>query len=86
MRMLMAIAFLCALTIGATQAASSGPTPRGGQLPTRRALPAGALKLEEASKSRCGGVPSCQRTSQCPADFCAGGAPLCFQGCCSCAS
>lgn len=86
MRMLMAIAFLGALMIGASQAASSSPAARGAQPPTQRAMPAGVLKLDGASESRCPGIPSCQLTSQCPADFCAGGAPLCFRGCCSCAS
>ena len=87
MRMLMAIAFLCALTIGANRAASSGPTPRGGQLPTQRAMPADVLRLDSASRYICQppGTPLCQKASQCIA-YCAGGAPVCFQGCCSCAS
>jgi hypothetical protein len=29
--------------------------------------------------------PLCQRASQCTA-YCAGGTPVCFQGCCACAS
>jgi hypothetical protein len=87
MRMFMAIAFLCALTIGANRASSSGPTPRGGQLPTQRAMPADVLRLDNASQYICQppGTPLCQRADQCTA-FCAGGAPVCFQGCCSCAS
>ncbi len=32
-----------------------------------------------------GGAPRCTKASQCDA-YCAGGAPVCFQGCCSCAS
>ncbi len=32
-----------------------------------------------------GGAPRCQKASQCEA-YCAGGTPVCFQGCCSCAS
>jgi hypothetical protein len=85
MRMVMAIAFLCALMIGANQAASSSPTPRGGQPPMQRAIPE-ELRLDDASPYICQlGAPLCQRASQCIA-YCAGGAPVCFQGCCSCAS
>lgn len=87
MRILMAIAFLCALTFGAHHAASSSPTSRGGQLPTQRTMPAGVLRLDDASQYICQppGTPLCQRASQCTA-YCAGGTPVCFQGCCSCAS
>lgn len=86
MRILMAIAFLGALMIGANQAASSRPTPRGAQPPTQRAMPA-ELRLDEASQYICQppGTPLCQKASQCT-DYCAGGLPVCFQGCCSCAS
>jgi hypothetical protein len=86
MRTLMAIALGCALMIGIAGAASSRPTAHEAQPPTQPVIPADVLRLDGASESRCPGIPSCQRTSQCPADFCAGGAPVCFQGCCSCAS
>ena len=86
MRMLMAIAFLCALMIGANQAVSSSPTLREGQPPMQRAIPA-ELRLDDTSQYICQppGTPLCQKASQCIA-YCAGGALLCFQGCCSCAS
>ena len=86
MRMLMAIALGCALMIGIHGAASSRPTAPEGQPPAQRAIPAGVLKLDGASQYICQlGAPLCQRASQCTA-YCAGGAPVCFQGCCSCAS
>jgi hypothetical protein len=88
MRMLMALAFGCTLMIGVVQAASSGPTARGGQPPTQ-ATPAdedSSDGLDEASQYICQlGAPLCQHASQCT-DYCAGGTPVCFQGCCSCAS
>ena len=87
MRMLMAIALGCALMIGINQTASSRPTPRGEQSPMQRAMPADVLRLDNASQYICQppGTPLCQKASQCTA-YCAGGAPVCFQGCCSCAS
>ena len=84
MRLLMAIAFGCALMIGVTRAASSGPTARGVQPPTQGAS-ADRCELDHASQDRCANRPSCTQASQCTA-CCAGGAPACFQGCCSCAS
>jgi hypothetical protein len=50
-------------------------------------MPADVLRLDNASQYICQppGTPLCQRASQCTA-YCAGGAPVCFQGCCSCAS
>ncbi len=86
MRMLMAIALGCALMVGIHGAASSRPAAREAQPPAQRALPAGVLRLEDASQYICQlGAPRCQQASQCTA-YCAGGAPVCFQGCCSCAS
>jgi hypothetical protein len=86
MRILMAIAFGCALMLGVNHAASSRPTPRGGQSPMPPAMPADVLRLDDASQYICQlGAPLCQQASQCTA-YCAGGAPVCFQGCCSCAS
>lgn len=87
MRMLMAIALGCALMLGIHGAASSRPTAPGAPPPAQRAIPAGVLELDNASQYICQppGTPLCQRASQCTA-YCAGGAPVCFQGCCSCAS
>jgi hypothetical protein len=88
MRMLMAIAFGCALMIGVNQAASSGPTAREGQPPTQRATSADEYRpdgRDDASQFVCQLSPICHQASQCTA-YCAGGTPVCFQGCCSCAS
>ncbi len=84
MRMLMAIAFGCALMIGVNHAANSGPTTLGGQ-PALGATSAEGFGLDDASQFRCPISPICQQASQCTA-YCAGGIPVCFQGCCSCAS
>lgn len=81
MRMLMAIAFGCALLVGVNHAASSEPTARGGQ----HATPADGEELDDASLYVCPISPLCQHASQCTA-YCAGGIPVCFQGCCTCAS
>lgn len=86
MRMLIAMVFGCALMFGVNRAASSGPTVHEGQLPTQGATSADEGGLDDASQGRCPNAPSCTQASQCPADFCAGGALACFQGCCSCAS
>jgi hypothetical protein len=88
MRILMAIAFGCALMIGANHAASSGSSARGEQPPTQRATSADGYStdgLDDASTYVCQLSPICQHASQCTA-YCAGGTPVCFQGCCSCAS
>ena len=85
MRMLMAIAVGCVLMIGVNHAASSGPIARGGQPPTQRATSADGYGLDDASQYVCPISPLCQRASQCT-DYCAGGTPVCFQGCCTCAS
>ena len=84
MRMLKALAFGCALMIGVNLAMGSEPTAR----PEQPATPAGGYTPErdDASQYICQlGAPRCQTASQCTA-YCAGGAPVCFQGCCSCAS
>ena len=43
------------------------------------------LQLEGESNYECKYSPYCRSASQCTA-YCAGGAAVCFQGCCSCAS
>jgi hypothetical protein len=87
MRMMIAIVFGCALMIGVNQAASSATADPGRQPSTERSSP--ALEPEDgaddASQYICQFSPLCQRASQCEA-YCAGGIPVCFQGCCSCAS
>jgi hypothetical protein len=87
MRTMMAIVSGFALMIGVAGAASSRPAARQGQPPAQPPVPAELLRLDNASQYICQppGTPLCQRASQCTA-YCAGGAPVCFQGCCSCAS
>jgi hypothetical protein len=95
MRMLIAAVLGCALVIGLNHAASSGATERGARSSYERASPAAEqvienaaedLQLENESAYQCPPyTPYCQRASQCT-DYCAGGVPVCFQGCCSCAS
>jgi hypothetical protein len=85
MQKLMAIAFGCALMIGVNLAVSSGSTAREVSPPTQQATPANGDELDNASQYICQISPRCQQASQCT-DYCAGGAPVCFQGCCSCAS
>ena len=90
MRMVIAIMFGCALMIGVNQASSSAPTAGAGQ-PSTSTLRATSADgnvtdgLDDASQYICQFSPLCQQASQCTA-YCAGGVPVCFQGCCSCAS
>jgi hypothetical protein len=88
MRMLIAIVFGCAFMIGVNQVASSGTTARGAQPAADPSYPAAEYttdELDDASQYVCRLSPLCQRASQCEA-YCAGGVPVCFQGCCACAS
>lgn len=85
MRTLMAMVFGCAVIIGVSQAATSAQIDRGAQPAPQRATPADEDALDNASQYICQISPRCQQASQCT-DYCAGGAPVCFQGCCSCAS
>jgi hypothetical protein len=88
MRLLIAIAIGYAVLIGANQVARSGSTELGARPAIESSSPAteDPTGRDDESGYRCGGVPSCQQASQCPAGYCAGGIPACFQGCCSCAS
>ncbi|HWO25028.1 MAG TPA: hypothetical protein VNO30_40085 [Kofleriaceae bacterium] len=92
MRFLIAIALSCGLALGIHQAASSGATVRAAQPPAELTTPSAeqAAPDEEPAPSdetsyECKYSPYCQRASQCTA-YCAGGAAVCFQGCCACAS
>lgn len=80
MRRMMAIAFGCALMIG-VNAASSGTTVRGSQLPTTGATSADGAEVDNASET----PPACVQASQC-VEYCAGGTPLCVAKHCACAS
>jgi hypothetical protein len=94
MRMLIAIVVGCALVLGLNLAASSGAMERGAQPSYELSHPATEqatedateeIQLENESAYECKYSPYCRQASQCTA-YCAGGAPVCFQGCCSCAS
>jgi hypothetical protein len=102
MKLLLAIMFGCALLLGlnameghsmnasagsdrgdrsAPAALQLAPVPEAGDL--NAVDDEGVVTDGEAYECRYS--PYCQRASQCTA-YCAGGAPVCFQGCCSCAS
>jgi hypothetical protein len=90
MRTLLSIAIGCALVLGINLAASAGATRLGVQPATELLSPAAGdaldeTQLENESAYECRYSPYCQRDSQCTT-YCAGGIPVCFQGCCSCAS
>jgi hypothetical protein len=88
MRILIAIALGCALMFEVSHTASSETMTRGIQPTTERASPANddTGALEDGSEYRCLlSAQLCQQASQCTV-FCAGGAPVCFQGCCTCSS
>jgi len=89
MRVLIAIAFGCALMLGITQAARSGAAAQPSYVPASQPAPT-AEDTDEGptgaeTSYECRYSPYCQRASQCTA-YCAGGAPVCSQGCCACAS
>lgn len=92
MKVLLAIAFGCALLLGLnrTMTATAGSAPAIHELaPAPSAAEATTTDDEgvvtDGEAYECRYSPYCQRASQCTA-YCAGGAPVCFQGCCSCAS
>ena len=80
MRMLMAIAFGCALMIG-VNAASSGTIARGGPPSAQGTTSADGSEADNASQVS----PACVQASACTA-YCAGGIPLCVAKHCACAS
>lgn len=90
MRILIAIAFGCALLLGITHASSSGAIERGVQPsielsnPATEEMPA-EPQLEGESQYECRYSPYCQKASQCAA-YCGEGGAVCSQGCCACAS
>lgn len=92
MKLLLAIMFGCVLLLGLNHSmnASAGSAPATLQLaPVPAAEDMNAVDDEgvvtDGEAYECRYSPYCQRASQCTA-YCAGGAPVCFQGCCSCAS
>jgi len=90
MRILISIAFGYALLIGINHAASSGPAEHAAPPPAEISPAAAEDTLDEGQPENetayeCKYSPYCQRASQCTT-YCAGGVPVCFQGCCSCAS
>ena len=92
MRVLIAIAFGCALMLGITQAASSGTAPPS-YVPASEPAPTAEDTNEGTDEGptgaetsyECRYSPYCRSASQCTA-YCAGGAAVCSQGCCACAS
>ena len=90
MRILIAIAFGCALLLGLNHAASSGATERGAQPSYELSSPVteemtADPQAESDGHYECRYSPYCQKASQCAA-YCGGGAAVCSQGCCACAS
>lgn len=96
MKLLLAIMFGCVLLLGLNHqmnatagntSIDSAPALQLAPVPAAEDLTAvddeGVVTDGEAYECRYS--PYCQRASQCTA-YCAGGAPVCFQGCCSCAS
>ena len=90
MKLILAIAFGCALLLGLNHSmkASASSVPATLQ-PAPPAAELNAVDEEgvvvDGESYECRYSPDCQRASQCTT-YCAGGAPVCFQGCCSCAS
>ena len=95
MRVLIAIVSGCALMIGLNHVALSGATERGAPSSYELSAPtteqaientAEDVQLDNESAYQCPPYTTyCQKASQCTA-YCAGGIPMCVQGCCSCAS
>ena len=90
MRILISMVLGCALLIGLNLAASSGAPERGAQPLPELSSPADPAiedipEPDTEGAYECRYSPYCQRASQCTT-YCAGGIPVCFQGCCSCAS
>lgn len=90
MKLILAIAFGCALLLGLNQSmnVSASSVPATLQ-PVPPAADLNTVDEEgvvtDGESYECRYSPYCQRDTQCTA-YCAGGAPVCFQGCCSCAS
>jgi hypothetical protein len=90
MRMLIAIAFGCALMFEVSHAASSGTMARGVPQATERSSSENqdADGLEDASQFVCFGAPGappCSSARDCT-NFCAGGVPRCGNHNCCCDS
>ena len=88
MRMLMALVFGCAMMIGVHQAASQAASASALRATPPSAEPASSITDDtgdDATHYICEFSPLCQRAAQCT-EYCAGGIPVCFQGCCACAS
>lgn len=90
MRILIGIALCCTLVLGINNAKSSA-APQAQSVEqlsspiVDQADEADESPVDTESYICLWGAPRCQRADQCVA-YCAGGAPVCFQGCCSCAS
>lgn len=90
MKFLFAIAIGCALLLGLHHGASSGAAGLGAPPPAERSYSTDEGVSDEPGPEtgdayECKYSPYCQRATQCTA-YCAGGIPVCSQGCCACAS
>lgn len=89
MRTLIAVAIVCGSMLGVHHTVASPAAAQPGVCVQASSqgddVRLDDTELNEASHYICQFSPRCQEASQCTA-YCAGGAPVCFQGCCSCAS
>lgn len=95
MKFLLAIVFGCVLLLGISRTMNVESTATAAPAVLEQASPAAADPavqtvdeegvVTDGEAYECRYSPYCQRASQCTA-YCAGGIPVCFQGCCSCAS
>lgn len=91
MKFLLAIVFGCALLLGLNHAMTGEATATAAPALAEPSSDAPVTTVDEegvvtdGEAYECRYSPYCQRASQCEA-YCAGGIPVCFQGCCSCAS
>ena len=92
MRILISIAFVGMLVFGVSRATGSGAAAPGAHPADETSCPAAREAVDELGGQpdsvngyECKYSPYCQRASQCTT-YCAGGTPVCSQGCCACAS
>lgn len=84
MRTLMTVLVACVVTIGIASANADAVVT--GETTESVAPPSdGALDDAEDTGYECRYSPYCRKASQCTA-YCAGGIPVCSNGCCACAS
>ena len=88
MRTFMTLLVASVVTIGIASASTTSEAPSAGT-PTAPGLSPraddAASEAVEYDGYECRYSPYCRKASQCEA-YCAGGAPVCSNGCCACAS